>query len=110
MGKKENAEWAKEFREKTGDDFNDFSKKVPVAVLLAIGRRIASTDYAVRFYDNKQHPKFHTNREALEKAVRRAWSLGAFEHRGQVIELVQREFSSLIRVKDEAADEKTGAS
>lgn len=109
MGKSDNGKWALEFRNMVGMDFNDFTRPAPVTALLAIGKRIASTDFAVRFYYNKQHPDFHTNREALEKAVRRAWAQGAFEHRRQVIELVQRDFSSLIRVEDEAADEKTEA-
>jgi len=42
--------------------------------LLVIGKRIAPTDYGVRFYNNKQHKKFFHNRETLLKAIRRGYS------------------------------------
>lgn len=55
-------------------DLVELTKHLTIKHLLALGRIGAATDYAVRFYYNKQHPKFHKNRAALETAVRRAWS------------------------------------
>ncbi|MBU2765003.1 hypothetical protein HAP94_02045 [Acidithiobacillus ferrivorans] len=40
--------------------------------LLGIGERICRTDYAVRHYRDKQHPKFYGKSEQLLKALRRA--------------------------------------
>lgn len=105
MGKADNRKWELEFRNMTGTGFSDFTHHASIAVLLVIGKLIASTDYAVRFYYNKNHPKFHTNRQSLEGAVRHAWDQGAFDHRKQVIELIKRDFSSLIKATNENADE-----
>lgn len=44
---------------------------IPVNTLHQIAKRSGSTDYAVRFFNNKQHPKFYRNRETLSKAIRR---------------------------------------
>lgn len=40
--------------------------------LLAIGAKICSTDYAVRHYRDRHHPKFYGKLEQLIKALRRA--------------------------------------
>ena len=64
---------------------------LPVKTLLKIGKRVCSTDYAVRFYYNKQHPKFHLNKEALKHAIRRAWAVGAFNHQEQIIDILEDE-------------------
>ena len=54
---------------------------LPIKKLLELGKKVCFTDYAIRFYYNKKHPKFHLNKEALKHAVRRAYSIGAFNHR-----------------------------
>ena len=69
----------------------DIINDLPVRTLLKIGKRVCSTDYAVRFYYNKQHPKFHLNKEALKHAIRRAWAVGAFNHQEQVIDILEDE-------------------
>ena len=58
-----------------GMDFIELTRRLPDKILLEVGKLIASTDYAVRFFKNKGHPKLFHNREALEKSVRRAWGL-----------------------------------
>ena len=61
-----------------GMDFIELTRRLPDKILLEVGKLIASTDYAVQFFKNKGHPKFYHNREALERAVRRGWSLSFF--------------------------------
>lgn len=76
----------------------------PVTVLLKIGHVVAPTDYAVKFYYNKQHSMFYKNKEKLRKVIIRAFAMGAFNHREQTIlmlyqadrlELTQTQFSCL---------------
>lgn len=61
--------------------------------LLEIGRKVCSTDFAVRFYHKKYHPKFYKNRSALLHAVRRAFAVNFPEKkqyiREKVTELVE---------------------
>ena len=71
-------------------EFLKLTEKMKISTLLAIGKRIASTDYAVRFYYKKNHPKFHLKREQLEKSVRRAFGIGAFNHKEQAIDILER--------------------
>jgi len=61
-------------------------------IRVAQGERVCSTDFAVRFFNKKEHPKFYRNREALERAVRRAWASGAFDHRSQIVAEVEKYF------------------
>jgi len=65
--------------------------ELPVKTLLRIGKRVCSTDFAVRFYRNKRHPSFHLNKEALRHAIRRAWAQGAFNHREQILDILDDE-------------------
>jgi hypothetical protein len=76
-------------------DMIQLIESLPVYVLLKLGRRVASSDYAVRFYRNRQHPKFHLNRPKLRKALRRAWGEGAFEHREQMMVIVEEYLAQL---------------
>jgi hypothetical protein len=59
--------------------------ELPIKILLKLGRRVCFGDRAVRFYYDKQNPKFHLNREALRHAIRRSWAIGASQHREQII-------------------------
>ena len=70
-------------------DVNSQLSFVSDKVLIAIGRRVCSTDYAVRYFKNKGHPKFYKNRNALEKSIRRAYARGAFQHRAQIVEILE---------------------
>ncbi len=69
--------------------FEEFLGSLSDEVLLEIGRRVASTDFAVRFYNNPKHPKFHQNSRELVRAVRRAWAVGAFDHREQILDAIK---------------------
>ena len=85
---------SEEYKEKLhnlGKPIEELIDELPVRTLLKIGKRVCSTDYAVRFYYNKQHPKFHLNKEALKHAIRRAWAVGAFNHQEQVIDILEDE-------------------
>lgn len=58
-------------REMYDTTFDQLTRRLPVKDLLAIGKIFSNTDYAVRFYNNSNHPKFYLKREELEKAIRR---------------------------------------
>lgn len=75
-------------QEKFGKEFVELVDDLPIWLLLEMGKRVAPTDFAVRFYYDKRHPKFHLNRKSLRKAIRRAWSRGAFEHPEQLCEML----------------------
>ena len=82
---------SEEYKEKLhnlGKPIEELINDLPVRTLLKIGKRVCSTDYAVRFYYNKQHPKFHLNKKALQHAVRRAWAVGAFNHKKQILDIL----------------------
>lgn len=59
--------------------------KLDDKTLLELGRLVCGGDFAVRFYNNKKHPGFYKNRELLEKSIRRAYAVNAFNHREQII-------------------------
>ena len=46
------------------------------------------TDYAVRFYYNKHHPKFYRNQEAFRHALRRCVVFNAFDHKETLIRML----------------------
>ncbi len=76
-----------------GMDFIELTRRLPDKILLEVGKIIARTDYAVRFFKNKGHPKFYHNREALERAVRRGWHLSFFYSGERVADyLVRNEY------------------
>jgi len=81
----------------TDNIFMELTRKMKISTLLAIGERISSTDYAVRFYYKKNHPKFHLNRGELEKSIRRAYGIGAFNHKGQAVEILEELEPDLIQ-------------
>lgn len=78
-----------DFIKSYGMDFISLVPTLNIELLLKIGKRICSTDYAVRFYYNKNHPKFYKQKDLLIKAIRRAYSMGAFNHREQAHEIVR---------------------
>ena len=61
MSKRENHAAAAEFRELAGVDFDEFTRRAPIKLLLAIGRYAAPTDTAVQFAD-ETHPLFQQQR------------------------------------------------
>ena len=71
------------------NEFVSLTRTLPVYKLLYIGKRICNTDYAIRFYNNKKHKKFYHNRPAVEKAIRRAYAMGAFNHRERIKEILE---------------------
>ena len=60
----------------------------PISKLMPVAKLVCSSDYAVCFYNNKNHPKFYRNEEAFRKALRRCLHMGAFEHRTTIIEML----------------------
>lgn len=80
------------FYERFGISFEKAVEVAPIECLLKIGKAIASTDYAVRYFHNKNHPKFYLNKRELLRSVRKSYSTGAFEHRKQAEEIIKRTF------------------
>ena len=60
----------------------------PIKELQPVAKYVCSTDYAVRYYNNKKHPKFYHNDEAFRKALRRCVAIGAFEHRETIVRML----------------------
>ncbi|MBT9148134.1 MAG: hypothetical protein DDT32_01904 [Syntrophomonadaceae bacterium] len=71
-------------------EFLEKTKTCTIKCLLEIGNRICFTDFAVRFYNNKQHPQFYRQRDKVEKAIRRAYHQNAFNHRQQAEEIMAK--------------------
>ena len=80
-----------------GVDFVELTKRLPDKTLLEVGKLIANTDYAVRFFKNEGHPKFYHNREALEKSVRRAWDFSVFYGGERVVDYLVRNQSEILK-------------
>ena len=59
-------------------------------ILFEIGESIASTDYAVYYFNNKKHPQYYKNVDGLKHAVRKSLSIGAFNNREKTIDLLYR--------------------
>ncbi|MDQ0160665.1 hypothetical protein [Alkalibacillus salilacus] len=76
-------------------DFPDLVKGLSDETLLKIGKATGSTDFGVRFYYKKQHPKFYKNRFALEKAIKRMWANNAFNHRERTARILDIDLETL---------------
>jgi hypothetical protein len=90
MSKRENRAAAAEFRELAGVDFDEFTRRAPLKLLLAISRYAAPTDTAVLQFADETHPLFQQQRARLERAVRHAWQIGGSEYRRQIAEVVRQ--------------------
>ena len=87
MSKRENRAAVAEFRELAGADFDEFTRRAPIKLLLTLGRYATSTDTAVLQFADETHPLFQQQRARLERAVHRAWQVGGAEHRRQILEV-----------------------
>jgi hypothetical protein len=106
MSKRENKAAAAEFRELTGVEFDEFTRRAPVRLLLAVGRYAEPIDVAVLQFADETHPMFAQQREKLERVVRSAWQLRGPGHRRQIVEVVRRYgFSS---ANERGAEERQG--
>ncbi len=73
MSKRENRAAAAEFRELAGVDFDEFTRRAPIKMLLAIARYAEPIDTTVLQFADENHPLFQQQRARLERAVRHAW-------------------------------------
>ena len=80
----------------------------PIEDLLYVGRLVCSTDYAIRFFKNKNHPKFYKNEEAVRHAIRRAYSQGAFDHAKQIGDALfdESSFEEYLNTKSDSQKQK----
>lgn len=62
---------------------------MPDETLVKIGTLIAGSDYAVQGFRNKKQPGFYKNRELMLSAIRKAYAVGAFNHREQAMKILQ---------------------
>lgn len=60
----------------------------PIEELMPVARIVCNTDYAVCFYNNKNHPQFYKNSEKVRKSLRRCVEIGAFDHRETIITML----------------------
>ncbi|MFB3764841.1 MAG: hypothetical protein ACE14P_06280 [Methanotrichaceae archaeon] len=85
----ESAEWQKiiraTVREKCGDDFEYVIENLSDEILLKMGRAVASTEDAIAYFDDEGHPEFYHNRQALLKAIKKAWAIGADDHKEKLV-------------------------
>lgn len=79
----------RKYRSNNDQEFIKKTKTCTIECLLEIGKNICPTDFAVRFYYNKNHPKFYKQRPRLEKAIRRAYTQNAFNHKQQAEEIMK---------------------
>jgi hypothetical protein len=59
-------------------------------VLLEIGRTVAPSEYAVRFYDDSKQPRFYKNEERLRDTIQRVISISSFNHWEQVVYILYK--------------------
>ncbi len=65
-------------------------EKYPIYLLLKMGKAVCPTDYVVRYYYNPKHEKYYKNHKELLRTIRRTWSIGAFNHREQMGDIIQK--------------------
>lgn len=70
---------------------NEAIRLAPNSLLIKIGKIVCSSDFAVQYYYNNKHSSFYKDREKLEKAIRRAHVIGAFNHRDIIIDELDEE-------------------
>ena len=58
----------------------DAISTAPIKDVLRVAKSVCNTDYAIMGY------RVHKNDEAVRHAVRRAFSIGAFDHRARIIQ------------------------
>jgi len=80
-----------------GMDFVELTKHLPDKTLLEVGKLIANTDYAVRFFKNERHSKFYQNREMLEKSVRHGWAFSNSFGGKRVVDYLVRNQSEILK-------------
>jgi hypothetical protein len=78
-----------EFRQLVGVDFDEFTRRAPIKLLLELGRYADPVDTTVWQFTDESHSLFEQQRAKLVRAVRRAWQLGGAEQRRQMTELVR---------------------
>lgn len=81
----EHKEKIKHFNKPVEDLINELSDEE----LLNIGVVVCSSDFAVAHYNHRWHPKFYHKKEELAHAVRRAWVIGAFNHRERIVDMIE---------------------
>lgn len=78
-----------------GKPFEQLVTDLPVELLLEMGKRVCPFDYVVRFYDNEKHKKLYHNEKELRRAIRRVWRVGAFNHKQNLYDILERRFFSI---------------
>ena len=59
-------------------------------VLLEIGRAVATKEYAVRFFNDREHPRFYKNEERLLYTVQKAILISSFKQWDDVIDILYK--------------------
>ena len=73
MSNRENKAAAGEFRQLVGVNFEEFTRRAPVKLLLALSKFAEPVNIAMLQYADEKHPLFQQQRERRVRAVRHAW-------------------------------------
>ena len=93
MSNRDNKAAAAEFRELVAMDFDEFTRRARVKLLLALVKFAEPIDVTVLQFADGSHPLFQQQRERLVRALRYAWqrkALDTAERRRQITEVVRR--------------------
>lgn len=59
-------------------------------VLLEIGRAVAPGEYAVRFFEDTEHPAFYKDEERLRYTIQKAICISSFNHWEEVVDILYK--------------------
>ena len=93
MSNRDNKAAAVEFRELVAMDFDEFTRRARVKLLLGLVKFAEPIDVTVLQFADESHPLFQQQRERLVRALRYAWQRKApdtAERRRQITEVVRR--------------------
>ncbi len=103
MSNRENKAAAGEFRQLVGVDFEEFTRRASVKLLLAISKFAEPINMAVLQFADDKYPLFQQQRERLVRAIRHAWQRKGPDtsaRRQQITEVV-RQFRESARLESE---------
>jgi hypothetical protein len=103
VSNRENKAAAGEFRQLVGVDFEEFTRRASVKLLLALSKFAEPINMAVLQFADDKYPLFQQQRERLVRALRHAWQrkgLDTSARRQQITEAV-RQFRESARPESE---------
>lgn len=99
MSNRDNKLAAAEFRDLVGLDFDEFTRRAPAKLLVALSKYAEPVDITVLQFADETHPLFQQQRERLLRALRYAWQrkdAGTAERRRMMTEMVRRYHETVV--------------